>query len=82
MNISEMLEGAELFETSSIKIKESLKYSIDIHILLEEMKYGIGWVRYRVKFIKVTRPSFFGGVPFYFEALWYPHLYFYHKYNT
>ena len=33
--------------------------------------------------IKVTRPSFFfffggGGVPSYFEALWYPHLYFYY----
>ena len=27
--------------------------------------------------IKVTRPSFFDGVPSYFEALWYPHLYFY-----
>ena len=29
--------------------------------------------------LKVTRPSFFfwGGVPFYFEALWYPHLYYY-----
>ena len=24
--------------------------------------------------VKVTRPSFFGGVPSYFEALWYPHL--------
>ena len=24
--------------------------------------------------LKVTRPSFFGGVPSYFEALWYPHL--------
>ena len=31
---------------------------------------------------KVTRPSFFGGVPSYFEALWYPHLYFYRKSNT
>ena len=29
-----------------------------------------------------TRPSFFGGVPSYFEALWYPHLYFYRKSNT
>ena len=28
---------------------------------------------------KVTRPSFFGGAPSYFEALWYPHLYFYRK---
>ena len=27
-------------------------------------------------------PVFFGGVPSYFEALWYPHLYFYRKYNT
>ena len=32
--------------------------------------------------IKVTRPSFFGGVPSYFEALWYPHLYFYRTSNT
>ena len=32
--------------------------------------------------VKVTRPSFFGGVPSYFEALWYPHLYFYRKSNT
>ena len=31
---------------------------------------------------KVTRPSFFGGVASYFEALWYPHLYFYRKSNT
>ena len=31
---------------------------------------------------KVTRPSFFGGVPSYFEAFWYPHLYFYCKCNT
>ena len=32
--------------------------------------------------IKVTRPSFFEGVPSYFEALWYPQLYFYRKSNT
>ena len=32
--------------------------------------------------LKVTRPSFLGGVPSYFEALWYPHLYFYRKSNT
>ena len=32
--------------------------------------------------LKVTRPSFFGGVPSYFQALWYPHLYFYRKSNT
>ena len=35
-----------------------------------------------LKGIKVTRPSFFEGVPSYFEALWYPHLYFYRKSNT
>ena len=47
MNISEVLGGAELFETSSIRIEESLKYSIhvDIGIILEEMKYGIACVR-------------------------------------
>ena len=33
-------------------------------------------------FLKVTRPSFFEGVPSYFEALWCPHLYFYRKSNT
>ena len=32
--------------------------------------------------LKVTRPSFFCGVPSYFEALGYPHLYFYRKSNT
>ena len=32
--------------------------------------------------IKVTRPSFFGGVPSYFEARWYSHLYFYRRSNT
>ena len=36
----------------------------------------------RVLRLKVTRPSFFGGVPSYFKALWYPHLYFYRKSNT
>ena len=32
--------------------------------------------------VKVTRPSFLRGIPSYFEALWYPHLYFYCKSNT
>ena len=31
---------------------------------------------------KVTRPRYFWEVPPYFEALWYPHLYFYRKSNT
>ena len=40
-------------------------------------------IRVKVR-VKVTRPSFFfgGGGPSYFEALWYSHLYFYHKSNT
>ena len=37
---------------------------------------------FEAEVLKVTRPSFFGGVPSYFEALWYPHLYFYRKSNT
>ena len=32
--------------------------------------------------VKVTRPSFFAGIPSYFEALWYPRFYFYPKSNT
>ena len=40
------------------------------------------WHSLRTHCRKVTRPSFFGGVPSYFEALWYPHLYFYRKSNT
>ena len=39
-------------------------------------------VRAITRALKVTRPSFFGRVPSYFEALWYPHLYFYRKSNT
>ena len=31
--------------------------------------------------VMVTRPSYFVRVPSYFEALWYPHLYFDHKSN-
>ena len=31
---------------------------------------------------KMTRRSLFGGVPSYFQALWYPHLYFYRKSST
>ena len=32
-------------------------------------------------YFKVTRPSYFVRVPSYFEALWYPHLYFDRKSN-
>ena len=36
-----MVGGAESLETSRIGTKESLKYSIDIGNILDEMKYGI-----------------------------------------
>ena len=41
---SGMSEDAELFEMSRINMEESLKYSICIGIVLEEMKYGLGKV--------------------------------------
>ena len=34
-----MLGGAELFETSSISMEESLKYSLDIGIMLGETNF-------------------------------------------
>ena len=48
-----------------------------IGVILNYLRF----VNYNV-LVKVTRPSFFGGVPSYFEALRYPHLYFYCKSNT
>ena len=36
-----MVGGAESLETSRIGTEESLKYSIDIGNILDEMKYGI-----------------------------------------
>ena len=33
-------------------------------------------------YLRWLDPVFFGGVPSYFDALWYPHLYFYRKSNT
>ena len=35
----------------------------------------LGRFRSELLEVKVTRPSYFVGVPTYFEALWYPHLY-------
>ena len=46
------------------------------------IKAGTNEVKNKIRLLKVTRPSFFWGVPSYFEALWYPHLYFYRKSNT
>ena len=36
-----MLRGEGSLETTCIRTEESLKYSIDIGIVLDEMKYGI-----------------------------------------
>ena len=36
-----MLGGAESLDTSCIRTEESLRYSIDIGIILDEEKYGI-----------------------------------------
>lgn len=49
--MAEILSGAELSETSNIKVEESLKCIIDIGIILEEIKYGTAWARGWGKFI-------------------------------
>ena len=36
-----MVGGAESLETSRIGTEESLKYSVDIGIILDEIRYGI-----------------------------------------
>ena len=41
MNLPLTVGGAESLETSRIGTEESLKYSIDIGIILDEMRYGI-----------------------------------------
>ena len=51
-------------------VKTSLKMNL---VLLGD--FSCGWI------LKVTRPSYFVRVPSYFEALWYPHLYFDRKSN-
>ena len=40
-----MLRGEGSLETTCIRTEESFKYSIDIGIVLDEMKYGIAWIR-------------------------------------
>ena len=44
-------------------------------------KTGVNKSEGNEKPVKVTRPSYFVAVPSYFEALWYPHLYFNRKSN-
>ena len=64
-----------------------------LKVFLEALE-NLGWIKLvpKIKYypaptaifkdFKVTRPSFFGRVPSYFEALWYPYLDFYRKSNT
>ena len=56
-------------------------YQMLSYHLTTSLVYLIYFYQLALRF-KVTRPSFFGGVPSYFEALWYSHLYFYRKSNT
>ena len=59
-----------------------LPYLRYIVVLLPQKRF-FNYFEFDFEFVmKVTRPRFFGGVPSYFEALWYPHLYFYRKSNT
>ena len=51
-------------------------------MLCSEASHGKKFLASAAVRLKVTRPSFFEGVPSYFEALCYPHLYFHRKSNT
>ena len=64
--------------------KSNYTYYLYYYICSNEIFHTVNMnvVDLRLRPFKVTRPSFFGGVPSYFEALWYPHLYFYRKSNT
>ena len=67
--------GLEIMLRYGLERKEAFEDDKSVNFLKSQK-----WVF--SKGVKVTRPSFFGGVPPYFEALWYPHLYFYRKSNT
>ena len=60
-----------------LKLFQSAAYRKQYLKCLEKCQH-ILWL---ISSFKVTRPSFFGRVPSYFGALWYPHLYFYRKSN-
>ena len=90
-----LIRLGQLFPTDLPKKKRTEKaYSISLvrfsktHFQNEDMcktfPVKIRFICMRIIFIlfKVIRPSYFVRVPSYFEALWYPHLYFYRKSNT
>ena len=58
---------------SPLPLSKLFKVTPELYTLVSRPKLHV---------FKVTRLSFLGGVPSYFEALWYPHLYFYRKSNT
>ena len=89
-----LIRLGQLFPTDLLKKKRTEKaYRISLfrfsktHFQNEDMcktfPVKIRFICMRIIFIlfKVIRPSYFVRVPSYFEALWYPHLYFDHKSN-
>ena len=64
--------------------KSNYTYYLYYYICSNEIFHTVNMnvVDLRLRPFKVTRPSFFRGVPSYFEALWYSHLYLYRKSNT
>ena len=58
--------------------KLAISYEVCVRLIDDTTSSAIE----RISTFKVTRPSFLGGLPSYFEAPWYPHLYFYRKSNT
>ena len=89
-----LIRLGQLFPTDLLKKKRTKKaYRISLfrfsktHFQNEDMcktfPVKIRFICMRIIFIlfKVIRPSYFVRVPSYFEALWYPHLYFDHKSN-
>ena len=65
------------FNTSLVSLS-----SITVFSLREQAPVPRVLVAHLQYTFKVTRPSYFLAVPPYFEALWYPHLCFYRKFNT
>ena len=63
---------ADTFLNSPASHENNLSYHNMLHFIIGQNKEYLRWLD----------PVFLGGVPSYFEALRYPHLYFYRKSNT